>query len=191
MLCLLNKMTRTQKILAARNKKGITQEELAGLMKVSVRTIQRIESGESAPRKYTLKALAEALGLSFEELSLNSDGDDKEETRHFLTLLCVSCFSYLLLPYIHFLIPSWLLNNRKEQTLEVRQFARSVIRTQIYWIIATMLFFLLVLLVNFLQKSYLPNPHFINYFIPFFTMYLANAIIIFRSVRKSQTLSFN
>ena len=191
MLCLLNKMTLNQKISSARNKKGITQEELAGLMKVSVRTIQRIESGESTPRKYTLKAAAGALGLSFEELSLEPVDDDTEETKHFLILLCVSCFSYLLLPYIHFLIPSWLLNNRKEQNAEVRQFARSVIRTQIYWIIATMLFFLLVLLVNFLQKSYLPNPHFINYFIPFFIMYLANAIIIFRSIRRSQTFSFN
>ena len=181
----------SQKISAARNKKGITQEELAGLMKVSVRTIQRIESGESSPRKYTIKAVAEALDLSFEELSLNPVDDDKEETRHFLTLLCVSCFSYLLLPYIHFLIPSWLLNKRNEQNATVRQFARKVIRTQIYWIIATMLFFLLVLLINFLQKSYLTTPHFINYFIPFFTMYLANAIIIFRSLRRSQTLSFN
>jgi transcriptional regulator with XRE-family HTH domain len=58
-------------------------------MKVSVRTIQRIESGESIPRKYTLKTVAEALGLSFEELSLNSDDIDIEETRHFLNLLCV------------------------------------------------------------------------------------------------------
>jgi len=184
-------MTLSQKISAARNKKGITQEELAGLMKVSVRTIQRIESGESFPRKYTLKAVAGALDLSFEELSLKPVDDDKEETKHFLTLLCVSCFSYLLLPYIHFLIPSWLLNNRNEQNATVRQFARKVIRTQIYWIIATMLFFLLVLLINFLQKSYLPNPHFISYFIPFFIMYMANAIIIILNLRKVQTFSLN
>jgi transcriptional regulator with XRE-family HTH domain len=184
-------MTLNQKISDARNKKGITQEELAGLMKVSVRTIQRIESGESTPRKYTLKAVAEALDLSFEELSVKPVDDDTEETKHFLTLLCVSCFSYLLLPYIHFLIPSWLLNKRKEQNAEVRQFARSVIRTQIYWIIATMLFFLLVLLVNFLQKSYLPNPHFISYFIPFFIMYIANAIIIILNLRKVLTFSLN
>jgi transcriptional regulator with XRE-family HTH domain len=48
-------MTLSQKISAARNKKGITQEELAGLMKVSVRTIQRIESGESTPQNIPLK----------------------------------------------------------------------------------------------------------------------------------------
>jgi transcriptional regulator with XRE-family HTH domain len=184
-------MTLSQKISAARNKKGITQEELAGLMKVSVRTIQRIESGESTPRKYTLKAVAGALDLSFEELSLQSVDNDPEETKHFLTLLCVSCFSYLLLPYIHFLIPSWLLNKRNGQNAAVRQFARKVIRTQIYWVIATMLFFLMVLLVNFLQKSYLSNPYFISYFIPFFTMYIANAIVIILNLRKVQTLSFN
>ena len=103
-------MTLSQKIAVARNKKGITQDELAGLVKVSVRTIQRIESGESAPRKYTLNALAEALGLSLEELSTGAVDGDTAETKHFLILLCVSCFSYLLLPYIHFLIPLWLLN---------------------------------------------------------------------------------
>ena len=184
-------MTLSQKISAARNKKGITQEELAGLMKVSVRTIQRIESGESSPRKYTLKAVAEALDLSFEELSLEAVDDDTEETKHFLTLLCVSCFSYLLLPYIHFLIPSWLLKNRKEQNAVAQQFARKVIRTQIYWIIATMLFFLLVLLINFLLQVYLSNPRFISYLLPFFTMYIANAIIIIFNLRRVQTLSFN
>ncbi|SHN31920.1 helix-turn-helix domain-containing protein [Mucilaginibacter sp. OK098] len=184
-------MTLSQKIFAARNKKGITQEELAGLMKVSVRTIQRIESGESSPRKYTLKAVAEALDLSFEELSLEPADDDREETKHFLILLCVSCFSYLLLPYIHFLIPSWLLKNRKEQNAVARQFARKVIRTQIYWIIATMLFFLLVLLINFLLQVYLSNPRFISYLLPFFIMYVANAIIIIFNLRRVQTLSLN
>jgi uncharacterized Tic20 family protein len=135
--------------------------------------------------------VAGALDLSFEELSLKSVDDDTEETKHFLTQLCVSCFSYLLLPYIHFLIPSWLLNSRNEQNTVVKQFARKVIRTQIYWIIATMLFFLLVLLVNFLQKNYLSNPYFISYFIPFFIMYLANAIIIILNLRKVQTFSLN
>jgi transcriptional regulator with XRE-family HTH domain len=183
-------MTLSQKISAARNKKGITQEELAGLMKVSVRTIQRIESGESTPRKYTLKAVAEALDLLLEELSSESV-DDKEETKHFLTLLCVSCFSYLLLPYVHFLIPSLLLNRRKEQNAAVLQFARKVIRTQIYWIIATILFFLLVLLINFLLQVYHPNPHFISYLLPFFIMYMANAVIIILNLRSVQTFPLN
>lgn len=38
-----------------RIKKGITQEELAGLTELSARTIQRIENGDVDPRAYTSK----------------------------------------------------------------------------------------------------------------------------------------
>mgnify|MGYP003598873837 CR=1 FL=1 len=42
---------------------NLTQEELAEKSGISVRTIQRIESG-TKPKGYTLKALAAALGIS-------------------------------------------------------------------------------------------------------------------------------
>lgn len=44
-----------------RNKKGMTQKDLATACNVDIRTIQRIEAGEVLPRVYTLKLLATAL----------------------------------------------------------------------------------------------------------------------------------
>lgn len=53
-------------LTALRKKKNLTQEELVEKSYVSVRTIQRIESGEVLPRMSTVKILLEALGEDHE-----------------------------------------------------------------------------------------------------------------------------
>src|ERR1044071_6791743 len=94
-----------QKITEARKNKGLTQEELADKASVTVRTIQRIESGETVPRTFTLKAIAEALSIPFEELNSNGQASsteqttDKEEAIHFLRMVNLSSFTYLVIPY--------------------------------------------------------------------------------------------
>ncbi|MGZ5253487.1 MAG: helix-turn-helix transcriptional regulator [Flavitalea sp.] len=95
-------MTLSSRESRERIKKGLTQEELASLANITVRTIQRIESGESLPRMYTIKAIASALDIPFELLaqkpelsSENSTAIDLETEHHFLYLFCLSCFSYI------------------------------------------------------------------------------------------------
>ncbi len=53
------------KISELRLNKGLTQEELVKRCNLSVRTLQRIESGEVEPRGYTLKLISEALEYDF------------------------------------------------------------------------------------------------------------------------------
>ena len=55
-----------QRLLALRQEKGLTQEELVAACNISVRTIQRIEAGEVTPRTYTVKTILSALGEDFE-----------------------------------------------------------------------------------------------------------------------------
>lgn len=50
-------------ISTTRKRKQLTQEELADLSKVNLRTIQRIENRENVPRGNTLKLICEALDL--------------------------------------------------------------------------------------------------------------------------------
>lgn len=50
-----------KKIAELRKAKGLTQEELVEKCNLSVRTLQRIESGDVTPRSYTLKAIFAAL----------------------------------------------------------------------------------------------------------------------------------
>jgi transcriptional regulator with XRE-family HTH domain len=60
-----------RRLTALRKEKNLTQEELVEKSHVSVRTIQRIESGEVLPRMITIKILLEALGESYESFSPN------------------------------------------------------------------------------------------------------------------------
>jgi transcriptional regulator with XRE-family HTH domain len=58
-----------QRIAAARKGKGWERDDLAHYSKVSGRTIQRIESGNTeAPRRATLEALADTLDIPLDEL---------------------------------------------------------------------------------------------------------------------------
>jgi len=176
----------SQKIAFLRRKKGLTQDELAGLVNVTARTIQRIESGDSTPRAFTLKAIATALDVSFEELNSGNEerpadrevSYDREEMRHYLRLLCLSCFSYVVIPYVHFLIPLYLSKKRKDQPPAVLTFSRRLIRVQIGWVIAVSLSLLLALAYNLLSVKYLHNRYPLHYLVVFFFMYFLNALII-------------
>ncbi|MEQ9467016.1 MAG: helix-turn-helix transcriptional regulator [Ekhidna sp.] len=55
-----------QRLADLRRQKNLTQEELVEACNVSVRTIQRIESGEVTPRTSTVKILLSALDADFE-----------------------------------------------------------------------------------------------------------------------------
>ncbi|WP_439482718.1 helix-turn-helix domain-containing protein [Cyclobacterium plantarum] len=57
-----------KKISETRKSKGLTQEELAELSKVNLRTIQRIENNESEPRGKTLILICEVLDINIEDL---------------------------------------------------------------------------------------------------------------------------
>lgn len=57
-----------KKISEARKLKGFTQEELAELSKVNLRTIQRIENNNNEPRGKTLELICEVLQIDKGEL---------------------------------------------------------------------------------------------------------------------------
>jgi transcriptional regulator with XRE-family HTH domain len=57
-----------RKIKELRLAKGMSQEELAAATGISLRTIQRIEQEHVVPRAYSLKKIALALDINFDEL---------------------------------------------------------------------------------------------------------------------------
>jgi transcriptional regulator with XRE-family HTH domain len=81
-----------------RQKKGITQEDLAARTELSVRTIQRIEGGEVDPRAYTLQAIANALDVDFEIFSESEIR--KDENNRWIPLLHLSGLLLLIIPPI-------------------------------------------------------------------------------------------
>ena len=55
------------KLIEVRRAKGLTQEDVAERCKITVRTIQRIESGVVQPRAFTIKIISDVLGIDFFE----------------------------------------------------------------------------------------------------------------------------
>jgi len=64
-----------KKIADLRKAKGLTQDELVEKCNISVRTLQRIESGEGTPRSYTLRIIFDALDYS--QVDSNEIGSNK------------------------------------------------------------------------------------------------------------------
>jgi XRE family transcriptional regulator, regulator of sulfur utilization len=95
-------MSLGKQITDIRKSKGISQELLAENSRLSLRTIQRIESGSSMPRPYTLKVIANSLGVQVEQLTTVVE---IKEDIGLLRRLNFACLSMLLLPVIYILIP--------------------------------------------------------------------------------------
>ena len=66
-----------RKISELRKAKGLTQEELVEKCNISVRTLQRIETGEVTPRSYTIKTILAAL-----DYDLNTIAEDESTILH-------------------------------------------------------------------------------------------------------------
>jgi transcriptional regulator with XRE-family HTH domain len=67
-------------LFEARKAKGLTQEEIAEKAKITVRTIQRIESGLVHPRASTMKIISDVLGFDFFE-TFNYSLEARKENR--------------------------------------------------------------------------------------------------------------
>lgn len=195
-------MLLSSRVSKERIRKGLTQEELASLANVTVRTIQRIESGDSIPRMYTVKAIANALEITYESLAQDLTSDQEtgikpdettatvsEADQHFLQVFCLSCFSFLVIPYIHFLIPSWILKKNAIHSIPVKTFARKVIRQQAIWVIAFQVLLLLTVVYNFIVSKYGRRDYLLNYLIIVLVMYFLNVILIIINLVRSKNVS--
>ena len=63
-----------KKIAELRKSRGMTQEELVDRCNISVRTIQRIETGEVTPRSYTVKSILDALDYDLGSIANEKEG---------------------------------------------------------------------------------------------------------------------
>src|SRR5689334_21010552 len=107
-------MTLGERIADLRKQQGLSQELLAENSHTSLRTIQRIESGTTVPRPFTLKVIAEALGVEIQQLS-SSHVAGEEESLSKLRLINLSAIVVVLLPVLNIILP--LIIWRKHQDL--------------------------------------------------------------------------
>ena len=151
----MDKTAIAKKIIHYRKLKGITQESLAEITGLNVRTIQRIESGEVDPRLYTLKSIADALGVNLEELL-------PEPTQHELNqlaILHITPAGFFLFPVIgNVLLPFifWML--KREEINGINKHGKDILNGQLTYSIVLGLLFL-VQIVLILMPALLPGWH--------------------------------
>lgn len=86
-------------IAQLRQSQGLTQEELVEKCNISVRTIQRIESGDVTPRSYTVKTIFNALDYDFTNIineDTVSDNSQLNRYKNWLQLAIVGGIIYFL-----------------------------------------------------------------------------------------------
>jgi len=129
------------KVKSLRTGLGLSQEELAQQTGLSLRTIQRIENGETMPRGDSLRRLHQALGVTMEELQKDKvDKTEKilEENRGLLVVLHLSALAFLApLPGLGVVVPLilWLL--LRDKIAGADQAGWRVLKFQLIWLLVT------------------------------------------------------
>ena len=120
-----------KKIKALRKQKGLSQELLSEKSQLNLRTIQRIEAGETEARGDTLQRLANALQVSSNDLIYWIE----EEDRPFLTMLNLSTLSFIAFPLLGIIIPLALWVGKKGKIRDLEKLGKRLLNFQISWCI--------------------------------------------------------
>ena len=146
-----------------RRVRGMSQDGLAEASGISIRTIQRIEKGQSIGNGFTLSALASALQVDTasltctEELKSPVTNNDGRE----LKLLNLSAMAVLLLPLANVIVPAFIFWRKRNHDEGVNTHGRRILSFQVLWTLATILFMatiplVLILFVEPLRGSRVP-----------------------------------
>lgn len=135
-------------LLEFREKLNLTQEELAEKSGVSVRTIQRIESGIK-PKGYTLDTLSKALGINKEDL-LKDKGDSKKINKQLIKYINLSSALLMIIPLGSIIMPLIIMRWKKE----FNNITKQIVSIQIIW---TLAFPVIMFLINILGDWFSVN----------------------------------
>ncbi|NNL16488.1 MAG: helix-turn-helix domain-containing protein [Flavobacteriaceae bacterium] len=168
----MNKNRLGLRIKELRKQKGMSQELLADESGLSLRTIQRIENGETNPTGESLKRLSNALNVNPDELI---DWSIKEDKRY-LTFLNLSALTFLFFPLLGILVPFILWTSRKGKIKNINKLGKDLINFQITWTL--LLFFIPFLWFLMAKIGLLENLTLSIIFIVIGVMYFINLIFI-------------
>lgn len=135
------------KISEIRKRKGLTQEELSELSKINLRTLQRIEKGDSAPHSYTLQKLCQVLEIKIEDIL----DYGKVEDVKFLQFFHLSVLTFIVIPLGNIILPMILWMTKRDKITGLNAHAIALLNFQILW---TILFFVgtFTYFMNFINR---------------------------------------
>jgi len=118
-----------QRIKGLRIRNGYSQEELAEKTGLSLRTIQRVENGETDPRGDSLKRIAFVFGVNPDEIMDWTVQEDKG----LLTSLNLSALTFMFFPILGILVPLIIWISKKDKIRNLNDTARELLNFQITW----------------------------------------------------------
>lgn len=180
-----------------REQKNLTQEELAELSGISVRTIQRIESGTS-PKGFTLKTLAKSLQISEKDLlettpeilktsideaqiPITTSEEELETNIGLIKIINLSSLPVSFIPIVCFLPPLVLMLVYKQKSKIIKQ----IISLQILWSVLAPVIFMIIIFMKLGKSSAI---------ITMLVLALSNIFMILRNtmeIDRNQKLFFN
>jgi len=146
-------MTLGAKLKVRRQELGLSQKDLAEQTNLSLRTIQRIEKDQNAPRGYTMRALAEA--LESDPLSFAQPEREKGDPVKKMGLINLSVLSFLIVPFGNLIFPTltWSKHSYYE---EVDAVGRRIVNFQITWALVSYPLLALAPFLNAYVKTAFP-----------------------------------
>ncbi len=164
-----------------RNRKGLSQEELAENSGLSQRTIQRIENGETEPRGDSLIRLAKTFGVSPDEIT----DWTVQEDNGFLIGLNLSALSFVVFPLLGVLVPLIMWISKKDKIKNLNELAKQLLNFQITWVMVFFLGYIAIILSAYIRihfagdisPSLITPSIFLNIIFTGF-MYLYNVFIV-------------
>ncbi|QRM88270.1 DUF4870 domain-containing protein [Lacinutrix sp. WUR7] len=170
-----------KKVKEARKMKGLSQEELADLAKINLRTIQRIETNQNEPRGKTLHLICEVLEINAEDILDYGKTNDN----NFLIYFHLSVLTFLFIPIGNIILPLILWLTKKDKIIGLKNIGANVLNFQIIWTFVTST---IVIGYAFLKIMHYETFSSLGYII--IGLYLLNIIIPIISVIKIRKNNF-
>lgn len=157
-----------KKLRELRKRKGLSQEELAELASINLRTIQRIENNESEPRGNTLNQICKVLDINAEDIL----DYGKQTDNNYLLFFHLSVLSFLVIPLGNIIIPMILWLTKKEKVIGLKKAGANLLNYQIVWTV-----FSTLSIMSFAYLKIMHIDHFITAFYLFIGLQILNIIL--------------
>ena len=159
---------------------GYTQAQLSIETNLSIRTIQRVESGHTIPKGYTLDKLAQALGFDKTEIGKKNQEADiaNQKATEKLKIINLASLSFLGIPFGNIIVPYLIWKKHKTNPV-ILDVGKKIISIQIIWSV--------ILCISLIVSPFLQDYFFLNFSLILgvcLVAFLVNLYLIFRTSKS-------
>lgn len=175
-----------ENLVFQRKLKGFSQKELSDRTNVTVRTIQRIEKGDTEPHLQTVKMLAAALEIEVNELLILDNPKEETIQKKWLLLMHATPFLGFVIPLANIFLPLFLWIHKREDNRLYADHGRRILNFQI----SMMLFFVLGMVLFFGGNSFMGENFPLIWFLVAMIAYAAIVMLVNIYTAVSQQKSY-